>query len=72
MNYFWVDVPQISAELSATTEYVLMGAGPESGQTAAPKGSGLPEEFAKLFTQLTPEDQNEIIAEMLKRQRRGK
>ena len=38
-------------------------------QAAAQKGSGLPEEFARLFMSLSPENQNTVIAEMLKRQR---
>ncbi len=41
----------------------------QSRQAAAPKDSGLPEEFARLFMSLSPENQNAVIAEMLKRQR---
>lgn len=41
----------------------------QNQQAAAPKGSGLPEEFARLFMSLSPENQNAVIAEMLKRQR---
>lgn len=38
-------------------------------QAADPKADGLSQEFARLFTSLSPENQNKIIAEMLKRQR---
>ena len=41
----------------------------ENAMTAAPEGSGLSEEFARIFAGLTPENQNVIIAEMLRRQR---
>lgn len=34
-----------------------------------PAGDGLTEEFSRIFAQLSPENQNAIIAEMLKRQR---
>lgn len=40
-----------------------------NAQAATPKGSGLSEEFTRIFENLTPENQNKIIAEMLKRQR---
>lgn len=40
-----------------------------NAKAAAPEGSGLSEEFARIFGNLTPENQNKIIAEMLKRQR---
>ena len=72
---------QIAEALGTTTEYLLTGSGPKSKsavsdsdtvqnrQTAAPKDSGLPEEFARLFMSLSPENQNAVIAEMLKRQR---
>ena len=35
----------------------------------APEGAGLTQEFALIFDQLSPQAQNEIIAEMLKRKR---
>ena len=66
-------IPQIAAALNTTPDYLLTGDGPKhpakTEQAATPKGSGLTEEFAKLFESLTPEHRTEIIAEMLKRQR---
>lgn len=76
-------LPQIAEALGTTTEYLLTGEGlkkksvpavsdsdtVQSRQAAAPKDSGLPEEFARLFMSLSPENQNAVIAEMLKRQR---
>ena len=41
----------------------------QNRQAAAQEDSGLPEEFARLFMSLSPENQNAVIAEMLKRQR---
>ena len=38
-------------------------------QAAEPKADDLCQEFARLFTSLSPENQNKVIAEMLKRQR---
>lgn len=38
-------------------------------QAADPKADDLCQEFARLFTSLSPENQNIVIAEMLKRQR---
>lgn len=38
-------------------------------QAADPKADDLCQEFARLFTSLSPENQSKIIAEMLKRQR---
>ena len=35
----------------------------------SPEGAGLAQEFARIFNQLSPQAQNEIIAEMLKRKR---
>ena len=43
--------------------------GEENVKAAAQAGSGQYEEFARIFESLTPENQNRIIAEMLKRQR---
>ena len=43
--------------------------GEENVKAAAPEGSGQYEEFARIFKELTPENQNKIIAEMLKRAR---
>ena len=38
-------------------------------QAADPKADDLRQEFARLFTSLSPENQNKVIAEMLKRKR---
>lgn len=38
-------------------------------QAAEPKADDLCQEFARLFTSLSPENQNKVIAEMLKRKR---
>ena len=76
-------IATIADALGTTTEYLLTGEGPKKKsapavsdsdtakkqQAAAQKGSGLPEEFARLFMSLSPENQNTVIAEMLKRQR---
>ena len=43
--------------------------GEENVKAAAPEGSGQYEEFARIFKELTPENQNKIIAEMLRRAR---
>ena len=43
--------------------------GEENVKAAAPEGSGQYEEFTRIFKELTPENQNEIIAEMLRRAR---
>lgn len=58
-------LPQIAAALGTTTEYILTGA----EKSPAPEGAGLTQEFARIFDQLSPQAQNEIIAEMLKRRR---
>lgn len=72
-------LPQIAEVLNTTTEYLLTGEGPKTkapriiveipSKAATPEGSGLTDEFARIFAQLTPENQNRIIAEVLKRQR---
>lgn len=59
-------LPQITAALDATAEYILTG----KEESPPPEGGGLVQEFARIFDQLSPQAQNEIIAEMLKRQRR--
>ena len=59
-------LPQITATLGTTAEYILTG----KEESPPPKGGGLTQEFARIFDQLSPQAQNEIIAEMLKRQRR--
>lgn len=64
---------QLLAQYLGCTVSDLLGeapaAAPENVKTAAQEGSGLHEEFARIFGTLTPENQNRIIAEMLKRQR---
>lgn len=59
---------QMLAQYLGCTVSDLLG---EEGnaKAAAPEGSGLSEEFARIFGNLTPENQNKIIADMLKRQR---
>lgn len=48
----------------------LLGEAPTKiAQAADPKADDLCQEFARLFTSLSPENQNKVIAEMLKRQR---
>ena len=61
---------QMLAQYLDCTVSDLLGEAPSGNAKAAdPKTSGLNEEFARLFVALTPENQNKIIAEMLKRQR---
>ena len=64
---------QLLAQYLGCTVSDLLGEAPagtpENVKTAAQEGSGLHEEFARIFGTLTPENQNRIIAEMLKRQR---
>lgn len=69
----------IANVLNTSTEYLLTGKGTKTkasaseaeknSNAATPEGSGIADEFARIFVQLTPENQNKIIAEMLKRQR---
>ena len=66
------NLAKIATALNTTAEYILTGAEPpENEQAATQKGSGLADEFVRIFDQLTPENQNAIIAEMLRRQRQG-
>ena len=58
-------LPRITAALDTTAEYILTG----KEESPAPEGAGLTQEFARIFDQLSPQAQNEIIAEMLKRKR---
>lgn len=58
-------LPQIADALDTTVEYILTG----KEESPAPEGAGLTQEFARIFDQLSPQAQNEIIAEMLKRKR---
>ena len=65
-----VERVQLLAQYLGCTVSDLLGEAPSgSAKAADPKISGLSEEFARLFVDLTPENQNKIIAEMLKRQR---
>ena len=59
-------LPQITAALGTTAEYILTG---KDEKSPPPEGGGLAQEFARIFDQLSPQAQNEIIAEMLKRRR---
>lgn len=59
-------LPQIAATLNTTAEYILTG---KDEKSPAPEGAGLTQEFARIFDQLSPQAQNEIIAEMLRRKR---
>lgn len=58
-------LPQITVALETTAEYILTG----KEESPPPEGGGLTQEFARIFDQLSPQAQNEIIAEMLKRKR---
>ena len=58
---------QMMAQYLGCTVSDLLGE--ENVKAAAQAGSGQYEEFARIFESLTPENQNRIIAEMLKRQR---
>ena len=62
---------QMLARYLGCTVSDLLGetAAEENAKAAAPEGSGLSEEFARIFQGLTPENQNKIISEMLRRQR---
>lgn len=62
-------VQLLAQYLGCTVSDLLGEEKAENAKTAAPKGSGLSEEFARIFSGLTPENQNVIIAEMLRRQR---
>ena len=66
-----VERVQLLAQYLGCTVSDLLGEAPSgSVKIVEPKISSLNEEFARLFVALTPEDQNTIIAEMLKRQRK--
>ncbi len=62
---------QMLARYLGCTVSDLLGetAAEENAKAAAPEGSGLSEEFARIFQGLTTENQNKIISEMLRRQR---
>ena len=57
---------KIAAALNTSADYILTG---KDEKSPAPEGAGLTQEFARIFDQLSPQAQNEIIAEMLKRRR---
>ena len=59
-------VQMLAQYLGCTVSDLL---GEENVKAAAPEGSGQYEEFARIFKELTPENQNKIIAEMLRRAR---
>ncbi len=63
-----VERVQLLAQYLGCTVSDLLGE-ESNAKAATPEGSGLSEEFARIFEDLTPENQNKIIAEMLKRQR---
>lgn len=56
---------KITGDLGTTAEYILTG----KENSPAPEGTGLAQEFARIFDELTPQAQTEIIAEMLRRRR---
>lgn len=66
---------KLAALYGVSTDYLLggeadksgstqVGIGPKTEQAAAPKGNGLSEEVARLFAELEPEDQVEVIAKI--------
>ena len=62
-------VQLLAQYLGCTVSDLLGEQPPKNAKAAAPEGSGLSEEFARIFQGLTPENQNKIISEMLRRQR---
>ena len=62
---------QMLAQYLGCTVSDLLGetAAEENAKTAAPEGSDLSEEFARIISGLTPENPNVNIAEMLRRKR---
>lgn len=65
-----VEKVQLLAQYLGCTVSDLLGEQPpKNAKAAAQEGSGLSEEFARIFQGLTPENQNKIISEMLRRQR---
>lgn len=57
---------QIATALNTSADYILTG---KEEKSPATEVAGLTQEFARIFDQLSPQAQNEIIAEMLKRRR---
>lgn len=66
-----VKVQMLAQYLGCTVSELIGEKPPEAAKAADPKAGGLSEEFVRLFTSLSPEQQNEIIAEMLKRKRQA-
>ena len=65
-----VEKVQLLAQYLGCTVSDLLGEQPpKNAKAAAPEGSGLSEEFARIFQGLTPENQSKIISERLERQR---
>lgn len=62
-DYFGVSVAELLADKTEGSKTAI------KTQAADPKADDLCQEFARLFTSLSPENQNKVIAEMLKRQR---
>lgn len=62
-DYFGVSVAELLADETEGSKTAI------KTQAADPKADDLCQEFARLFTSLSPENQNKVIAEMLKRQR---
>ncbi len=58
---------QLLAQYLGCTVSDLLGE--DNTQAAALKSSGPEDEFVRIFSQLTPENQTQVLAEMLKRQR---
>lgn len=61
--YFGISVSELLADKTENSKIAT------KAQAADPKADDLCQEFARLFTSLSPENQNKVIAEMLKRQR---
>ena len=55
-------LPQITAALDTTAEYILTG----KEESPAPEGDSLTQEFARIFDQLSPQGKNKIMAEILR------
>lgn len=62
-DYFGISVADLLADKTEDSKTAT------KAQAADPKADDLCQEFARLFTSLSPENQNKVIAEMLKRQR---
>lgn len=62
-------VQLLAQYLGCTVSDLLGEEAAKTAQAADPKADDLCQEFARLFTSLSPENQNKVIAEMLKRKR---